>query len=451
MARTFFVDATRWLRARLHEGYLQKQIAAMQIGARRGAAARIKEKHFISAQYCGDVLLPIDSERITLKKEHVRDDCCACEHDIALPCAIHLAPGSFRNGGQSMSLLYSPTKLGPLALKNRLVMSPLTRNRAPGNVPNALMAEYYGQRAASAGLIITEGTSPSPNGLGYPRQPGIFSAAQVAGWKLATEAVHGKGTKIFIQLMHTGRIGHPNNLPAGAVVLGPSAIAAAGEMYTDADIKTALGEYVQAAKNAVAAGFEGIELHGANGYLLEQFIRPTSNRRTDAYGGPIENRARFVLDVVNGATAAIGKDKVGIRLSPYGIYNDLPLYPEIEADYTYLAHELNAAGLLYVHLVDHSAMGAPAVPQSIRDTFRKVFKGALILSGGYDAARAEADLEAGRADLIAVGRPLLANPDLIERWQTGAALNAPDMNTFYTPGAKGYTDYPLLAKKALPA
>jgi N-ethylmaleimide reductase len=365
-----------------------------------------------------------------------------------------------------MSLLYSPTTLGSLALKNRLVMSPMTRNRAPGNVPDALMVEYYQQRASSAGLILTEGTSPSPNGLGYPRIPGIFSAAQVAGWRTVTEAVHAKGTKIFVQLMHTGRIGHPNNLPTGAAVLGPSAIAAAGEIYTDAegpkphavpkamteaDIKTTIGEYVQAAKNALAAGFEGIELHGANGYLLEQFIRPTSNKRTDAYGGGIENRARFVLEVVKATIAAIGKEKVGIRLSPYGVFNDLPLYPEIESDYTYLAQALNATGLLYIHLVDHSAMGAPPVPQSIKDTYRKVFKGALILSGGYDAARAEADLEAGKADLIAVGRPLIANPDLIERWKTGAPLNAPDMNTFYTPGAKGYTDYPLLTKQAQPA
>jgi N-ethylmaleimide reductase len=327
-------------------------------------------------------------------------------------------------------------------------------------VPDELMVEYYKQRASSAGLIITEGTSPSPNGLGYPRIPGIFSAAQVAGWKKITDAVHSKGAKIFVQLMHTGRIGHPNNLPQGAAVVGPSAVLAAGEMYTDAegakphptpkamteaDIKTAIGEFEHAAKNAAAAGFEGIELHGANGYLLEQFIRPNSNQRTDAYGGSIENRARFVLDVVKATTAAIGKDKVGIRLSPFGVFNDMPLYPEMEADYAYLARALNATGLFYIHLVDHSAMGAPAVPQSIKDTFRKEFKGVVILSGGYDAARAEGDLEAGKADLIAVGRPLLANPDLVERWKTGAPLNPPDMDTFYTPGAKGYTDYPALA------
>ena len=364
-----------------------------------------------------------------------------------------------------MSLLFSPTKLGPLALQNRLVMSPLTRNRASDNVPNDLMVEYYAQRA-SAGLIITEGTSPSPNGLGYPRIPGAFSAAQTAAWKKVTDAVHAKGAKIFLQLMHTGRIGHPLNLPAGATVLAPSAVAAAGEIYTDAggmkphatpkamteaDLKTALGEYVQAAKNAVAAGFDGVELHGANGYLLEQFIRPNSNQRTDAYGGSIENRARFVLEVAKAVIAAIGKDKVGIRLSPYGAFNDMPPYPEMEADYAYLARQLNALGLAYVHLVDHSSMGAPAVPQSIKDTFRKEFKGALILSGGYDAARAEADLAAGKADLIAFGRPFLANPDLIKRWQSGAALNAPDPNTFYTPGPKGYTDYPALVRQPEPA
>lgn len=363
-----------------------------------------------------------------------------------------------------MSLLFSPTKLGPLTLQNRLVMSPLTRSRASDNVPNDLMVEYYAQRA-SAGLIITEGTSPSPNGLGYPRIPGAFSAAQTAAWKKVTDAVHAKGAKIFLQLMHTGRIGHPLNLPAGATVFGPSAVAAAGEMYTDAgglkphptpkamtdtDVKTALGEYVQAAKNAVAAGFDGVELHGANGYLLEQFIRPNSNQRTDAYGGSIENRARFVLEVAKAVITAIGKDKVGIRLSPYGAFNDMPPYPEMEADYAYLARQLNALGLAYVHLVDHSSMGAPAVPQSIKDTFRKEFKGALILSGGYDATRAEADLAAGKADLIAFGKPFLANPDLIKRWQSGAPLNAPDPNTFYTPGPKGYTDYPVLAKQPEP-
>jgi len=357
-----------------------------------------------------------------------------------------------------MSLLFSKATLGPLTLQNHLVMSPMTRNRATGNIPNELMAQYYAQRA-TAGLIITEGTSPSPNGLGYPRIPGIFSAEQIAGWELVTDAVHAKGAKIFMQFMHCGRIGHPLNLPAGARILAPSAVAAAGEMYTDAegmkpnatpqamteaDIKATIEEFAQGAKNAMAAGFDGIELHGANGYLLEQFIRPNSNQRTDRYGGPIENRARFVLEVAEAVIVAIGKDKVGIRLSPFGVFNDMPLYDAMEADYTYLAQELNARGLAYIHLVDHSSMGAPTVPETMKATFRKLFKGTLILSGGYDAARAESDLAAGKGNLIAVGRPFLANPDLVARWKAGAAVNTPDMNTFYTPGSKGYTDYPTL-------
>lgn len=357
-----------------------------------------------------------------------------------------------------MSQLFSTATLGTLTLQNRLVMSPLTRNRATGNIPNELMAEYYAQRA-SAGLIITEGTSPSANGLGYPRIPGIFSAEQIAAWKRIADAVHARGAKIFMQLMHCGRIAHPLNLPAGARVLGPSAIAAAGDMYTDAggmqqnampqamtvtDIKSAIEEYAQAAKNALAAGCDGVELHGANGYLLEQFLRPNSNQRSDGYGGAIENRARFMLEVTDAVIKAIGKDKVGIRLSPYGVFNDMPLYDKMESDYTWLAQQLNARGLAYIHLVDHSPMGAPKVPDSIKEMFRSVFKGKLILSGGYDAARAERDLAAAKCDLIAVGRPFLANPDLVARWKSGAAENAPDTNTFYTPGPKGYTDYPTL-------
>jgi len=357
-----------------------------------------------------------------------------------------------------MSILYSPANLGPLKLQNHLVMAPMTRNRATGNVPNDLIAEYYGQRS-SAGLIVTEGTSPSPNGLGYPRIPGIFSAEQVDGWRKVVAAAHAGGAKFFIQLMHTGRIGHPLNLPKGARVLGPSAIAAAGEIYTDAegmkphptpepmtdaDIKTAIAEFGTAAKNAVAAGADGVELHAANGYLLEQFIRPTSNQRTDSYGGSIENRARFVLEAAKAAIAAIGADKVGIRLSPYGTFNDMPDYPEMASDYAYLATKLNELGLVYVHLVDHSPMGAPEVPVSIKQAVRKAFKRSLILSGGYDAARAEKELEDKACDLVAVGRPFLSNPDLVARWKSGAALNEIDFGTFYTPGPKGFTDYPSL-------
>jgi N-ethylmaleimide reductase len=358
-----------------------------------------------------------------------------------------------------MPSLFSNALLRTLAVQNRLVMSPMTRNRAIDNIPNALMAQYYAQRAA-VGLIITEGTSPSPNGLGYARIPGMFSPAQVEGWQRVVSGVHAGGARMFVQLMHCGRIAHALNLPAGARVLAPSAVSAAGEMYTDAkgmqpnavpeamteaDISATIAEYRQAAVNAVSAGFDGVELHGANGYLLEQFIRPTSNLRTDRYGGGIENRARFVLEVADAVIAAIGKDRLGIRLSPFGVFNDMPLYAAMESDYTYLANQLDARGLLYIHLVDHSSMGAPPVPESIRAMLRRLRQCALILSGGYDLRRAESDLAAGNCDLVAVGRPILANPDLLRRWQTGAALNTPDPSTFYTPGPKGYTDYPTLA------
>jgi N-ethylmaleimide reductase len=283
----------------------------------------------------------------------------------------------------------------------------------------------------------------------------------VAGWKRITDAVHAKGAKMFVQIMHCGRIAHPLNLPAGAYVLAPSAMAAMGEMTTDTegkkphpipramtavDIKSTLAEFVQAAKNAVKSGFDGIELHSANGYLLEQFIRPNSNKRSDAYGGSIENRARFVLETAEAVIDAIGKDRVGIRLSPFGVFNDMPLYEAMTADYTYLAQHLDRLGLVYIHLVDHSSMGTPPVPDAIKATFRTLFKRTLMLSGGYDAQRAESDLEAGKCDLIAVGRPFLANPDLVDRWRSGLDLNAPDMATFYTPGPEGYTDYQAFKK-----
>ncbi len=357
-----------------------------------------------------------------------------------------------------MASLFDKAPLGSLELQNHLVIAPMTRSRATDNIPNALMAEYYGQRS-SAGLIISEGISPSPNGLGYPRIPGLFSSAQVEGWTACTAAAHAGGAKIFAQLMHCGRVVHPLNMPVGARAVAPSALGIPGEMYTDAqgmqphpvpeamslqDIKDAIAEYATAARNAIEAGFDGIELHSANGYLLEQFIRPSSNQRTDGYGGSIENRARFVLEVVDAVIAAIGKERVGIRLSPYGVFNDMPLYADMESDYSYLAEQLNDRGLVYVHLVDHSSMGAPEVPDSIKQTFRKVFKGCLILSGGYDAKRAQADLDAGKCDLIAVGKPFIANPDLVARWKAGAKENTPDEATFYTPGAKGYTDYPFM-------
>lgn len=356
--------------------------------------------------------------------------------------------------------LFSPYTLGHTTLANRIVMAPMTRSRAIHNTPNNLIAEFYAQRAA-AGLLITEGTSPSPNGLGYARIPGIFNAEQVAGWKLVTKAVHDKGGKIFIQLMHTGRIGHALNLPAEAKVVAPSAVVAPGQMWTDSEgmkdhpvphaltadeLQATKAEYVQAAKNAVAAGFDGVELHGANGYLLEQFLSPHSNRRTDSYGGSVENRASFVLEVAQEVSNAIGKEKTAIRLSPYGVFNDMPHYPEIDATYSYLAEQLSNIGIVYIHLVDHSSQGAPVVPQAIKETIRKKFKNTLILSGGYTAERAEADLQSGAADLVAFGKPFISNPDLVERFKKGSSLNDKlDVSTFYTPGEKGYTDYPVLA------
>lgn len=356
--------------------------------------------------------------------------------------------------------LFSNHTLGSLSLQNRIVMAPMTRSRAIGNVPNSLMAEFYAQRA-SAGLLITEGTSPSPNGLGYARIPGIFNTDQINGWKLVTKAVHQKGGKIFVQLMHTGRVGHPLNLPKGAKVVGPSAILAKGQMWTDSEgmkdhpvphaltadeLKATKTEFIQAAKNAIEAGFDGVELHGANGYLLEQFLAPSANQRNDIYGGSIENRARFVIEVAQEVSNAIGKDKTAIRLSPYGVFNDMPIYAEIDATYTYLAEQLSKVGIAYIHLVDHSSQGAPEVPTTIKQAIREKFKNSLILSGGYTAEKAEADLNKGNADLIAFGRPFISNPDLVERIKHNHPLNnALDASTFYTPGEKGYTDYPVFA------
>jgi N-ethylmaleimide reductase len=360
----------------------------------------------------------------------------------------------------STTTLLSPYAMRSLALTNRAVMAPMTRSRAiDANTPNALMAEYYGQRA-SAGLIITEGTSPSANGLGYARIPGLFNAAQVAGWKLTTDAVHAKGGKIFIQFMHTGRVTHVANLPGGAVVIGPTDAVCPGEMYTDsngmqphsppramnqADIDHAVGEYATAAKLAIDAGFDGVELHAANGYLIEQFLNANVNTRTDAYGGSSEGRNRFALEVVRASVASIGAERVGIRLSPYGVFNATGNYPEQEAQYLALVKELSALKLAYLHVLDHSAMGTPPVPAAFKLSLRHAFNGPFILAGGFDAASAQKALDEGQADLIAFARPFLANPDLVTRMQKGAALNAPDMSTFYTPGPKGYTDYPALA------
>ncbi len=355
--------------------------------------------------------------------------------------------------------LFAPATLGPLILTNRVVMAPMTRSRAEGNVPNDLMAAYYGQRAG-AGLIITEGVAPHPDGLGYARIPGLFNAAQVEGWRKVADAVHAKGGHIFVQLMHTGRVGHPANLPAGAGILAPSAIQAQGDMWTDAegmqpmpapremtaaDLAEAKAAFVQAARNAREAGLDGVELHAANGYLLEQFLNPGTNRRGDGYGGSLEARSRFVVEVAEAVAQAIGADRVGVRVSPFGAFNDMPPYDEVEATYLHLAQEFSRLGLAYLHVVDHSSMGAPEVPATLKIALRKAFSGTFILSGGYDRARAEADLAADRGDLVAFGKPFISNPDLVDRLKTGAELAAPDMGTFYTPGPAGYTDYPAIA------
>lgn len=353
-------------------------------------------------------------------------------------------------------MLFDSVQVRALTLRNRTVMAPMTRSRAvEANTPNALMAEYYAQRA-SAGLIITEGTSPSANGLGYARIPGLFNAAQVAGWKLVTDAVHAQGGKIVIQFMHTGRVTHVANLPAGAEVVGPVNGACPGEMYvdalgmqphtparamTEADIAHAVAEYAEAARLAIEAGFDGVELHAANGYLIEQFLNANVNTRTDGYGGSTAGRNRFALEVARATVAAIGAERVGIRLSPYGVFNGTGAFADVDAQYLALVQELSTLGLMYLHVLDHSAMGAPAVPAALKAALRAAFQGPYILAGGFDTASAEQALVDGQADLIAFGRPFISNPDLVERMRQGAPLNPPDMATFYTPGPVGYTDY----------
>jgi N-ethylmaleimide reductase len=353
-----------------------------------------------------------------------------------------------------MTDLFAPYQLGPLQLANRLVMAPLTRNRAgEGQVPGDLAVEYYAQRA-TAGLIIAEGTQPSAVGQGYPRTPGLHTDEQTAGWRRVAEAVHAQGGKIVVQLMHTGRISH--RLVHGLQPVGPSAIAAAGEVYTDegmkpfeapraletAELPGVVAEYVDAARRAVAAGLDGVELHAANGYLLQQFLADGSNQRTDAYGGSPENRARFVIEVATAVAAEIGGDKVGIRISPGGTFNGIS---ETETPETYAAllDGLAPLGLLYLHLLedpDSSTFG---------DALRAQWQGTVIVNTGFtgpsDLATAQAAVDSGAADLFCIGRGFLANPDLVERLSTGAELNEPDPSTFYAGGPKGYVDYPTLA------
>ena len=351
-----------------------------------------------------------------------------------------------------MTDLFSPYQLGHLQLANRLVMAPLTRNRAgAGEAPTALAAEHYAQRA-TAGLIISEGTQPSATGQGYPHTPGLHTDGQVAGWRLVADAVHARGGRIVVQLMHCGRISHEAII--GQQPVAPSAVTPAGEVFTEqgmkafgapraletAELPGIVAEYVDAARRAVEAGLDGVELHAANGYLLQQFLADNSNTRTDAYGGSPENRARFVIEVATAVAEAIGAGKVGIRLSPAGTFNDIA-ETETEATYAALLDGLNPLGLLYLHVVE-------GPETDFHEQLRKQWQGEFIFNTGFtgpsDLATAQEAVDSGATDLFCIGRGFLANPDLVERLRAGAELNEPDMATFYGGGAKGYTDYPAL-------
>jgi N-ethylmaleimide reductase len=356
-----------------------------------------------------------------------------------------------------MNLLFTAFTKESLMLKNRIVMAPMTRCRAIDNIPNDLMAEYYGQRNG-AGLIITEGTSPAPEGLGYARTPGLFSAEQMEGWKKVTGAVQGGESKIFVQLMHTGRIGHEDNLPKGYRLVSSAAVKAAGQIFTDtsglqdhstplalttAAVKATIEGFVSASVNAMKAGFDGVELHGANGYLIEQFLNPNLNNREDEYGGSVEARAKFVIDLIQQIGNAIGFNKVGIRFSPYSAMGDLKAYPdaEVQATYRYLAQQLGLLHIAYLHIGL-----SPALTSDFLSEMKQAFGGTVILCGGLTPDTAEQKLKDGSADLVAFARMFLANPDLPTRIAEKAALNQPDKDTFYTPGLKGYTDYKALEK-----
>ena len=360
----------------------------------------------------------------------------------------------------STNVLFTPYQLADLTLNNKMVMAPMTRSRADnaGAIPNALMAEYYAQRA-SAGLIVTEGAPVSTWGVGYINVPGIYSDEQVEGWKQVTKAVHEKGGKIFIQLWHVGRMSHPDfhngELPLAPSALNPNEKSYTKNGFTDtvtpremtiADIKQTVQDFKNAAANAIKAGFDGVEIHGANGYLLQQFFNATSNQRTDEYGGSVENRARILFEILDAFKEVIEYKKVGLRLSPslnglFGITMDETTIPTHE----YIVKRLNDYGLAYLHLtepfvpVDH----LPFAVTEVAKHFRPLYKGTLIINRGFNKETATAVLEAGD-DLVAFGVPFIANPDLVKRFETNAPLNEVDTQTFYTPGEKGYTDYPFL-------
>ena len=353
--------------------------------------------------------------------------------------------------------LFSPVKLGSMHLSNRIVMAPLTRNRAGEHgVPQPLNVTYYEQRA-SAGLIVTEATPISAMAHGYPALPGIYTDAQVAGWKKITDAVHAKGGKIVIQLWHVGRISHPTLLPDGALPVAPSAIKPAGKAFTyqglvdyvepralDAnELSSIVADYVHATKSALAAGFDGVEIHAANGYLLDQFLRDGTNQRTDQYGGSFENRARFLLEVTKAVVDVAGSDKVGVRISPVNPFNDMK-DSNPQALFNFVTESLNQFNLAYLHVVEGGIHGGGIADPFDFDALRKLFKGPYMANLAYDKARGNAVVASGHADVVAYGVPFIANPDLVERFRTDAPLNEADSSTFYGGTEKGYTDYPFI-------
>jgi N-ethylmaleimide reductase len=355
--------------------------------------------------------------------------------------------------------LFEPYRLGPITLPNRLVMAPLTRNRAvAGLVPSPLAVEYYGQRA-SAGLLISEASQVSQQGQGYQDTPGIYSKEQVAGWRQVTDCVHERGGRIFIQLWHVGRVSHTSLQPGNGAPVAPSAIRANGKTFvggtftdisepralTLEEIPGIVESFRRATANALEAGFDGVEIHGANGYLLDQFARDGTNKRTDGYGGSIENRARLMLEISKVVAAEAGPDRTGIRISPVTPANDIS-DSDPQPLFDYIVDHLNALKLVYIHVIEGATGGPRDIAPFDYDSLRKRFNGAYVANNGYDFELANKVLAANEADLIAFGKPFIANPDLVERLRRGAPLNVPDKATFYGGGAKGYTDYPVLGE-----
>ncbi|MRX41538.1 alkene reductase [Flavobacterium sp. LC2016-23] len=356
--------------------------------------------------------------------------------------------------------IFKPVSLGFLKLKNRISMAPMTRARNADGIPNSDNALYYSQRAG-AGLIITEGTAISETSKGVLYIPGLYTPGQVEGWKKVTKAVHEKGSVIFAQLWHVGRVSHSSNQPGGIAPVGPSDIQATTSFAWGYDengkegpvisskpralstneVKDVINDFVKAAKNAIKAGFDGVELHGANGYLIEQFLNPFVNNRTDEYGGTIEKRSKFLLDVVDAAIEAVGNDKVAIRLTPYGGLGDLPHYDEIEATYHYLANELTKRNLAYVHLMDQQSKGSHALPDGFPERFRSWYDGVIILAGSMTKEKAEKLINAGTIDIAGFGEPFISNPDLVARLENNWELTPPDRNLYYGLGNHGYTDW----------